>query len=87
MITKKLMHDIITFCNNYIDNDNIIIGITKYPTFLGIDFTIWTLTNGKHIDTPIGRISKYINNEEDFIEFKPMVLEELPKLLEELKEK
>lgn len=85
MITKQLMHDIITFCNNYIDNDNILISVTKYPTFLSVDLTVWTLTNKKNIDTSIGKIPKYINNEEDFIEFKQEVLEQLPKLLERLK--
>lgn len=86
MITKKLMHDIITFCNNYIDNDNIVINITKYPTFLSIDFAIWTLLDKKYIDKHIKNITRNIHNEKEFIEFKQMILEELPELLEQLKQ-
>lgn len=84
MITKKLMHDIITFCNNYIDNKNIVIHISKYPNFLGIDFNIWILVEN-HMDKYIGGVSGNIHNEKEFIEFKQIILEKLPKLLEQLK--
>lgn len=85
MFTKKLMHDIITFCNNYVDNDNIVISVDKYPNFIVIDFGVWKLSNEKRIDIFIGRIDKSIHNEEEFIKYKQQVLEELPKLLELLK--
>ena len=78
------MHNIITFCNNYIDNNNIVTHVTKYPTFLGIDFNVWILTENR-IDKYIGNVSRNIHNEEEFIEFKQKVLEQLPKLLEQLK--
>lgn len=40
MITKKLMKDIVTFCNKYINNDNILITITKYPKFIIVNFGV-----------------------------------------------
>ena len=80
------MHDIITFCNNYIDNDNIVISITKYPNFIAIGFGVWKLSNEKRIDIFIGRIDENIHNEKEFIKCKQKVLEELPKLLEQLKQ-
>lgn len=86
MITKKLFHDIITFCNNYIDNKNILFGINKYATFIGVGISIWSLDNNDMIDNQIGTITSHINNIDDFRDFKQKVLEELPKLLEKLKE-
>lgn len=86
MFTKKLMHDIITFCNNYINNDNIVITITKYSTFLSINFSVWLLYKNS-IHTYIGAVNKNIHNEKEFIKCKQEILEELPKLLEQLKEK
>lgn len=85
MITKKLMHNIITFCNNYINNDNIVISITKFANYLNVDFNVWALDKYKYIDKCIGSIGKSIHNEEEFIKFKQTILEELPKLLERLK--
>ena len=84
MITKKLMHNVITFCNNYIDNDNIAISVNKYPTFLSIYFAVWTLTEN-HLDNHIGTVNENIHNEEEFIKFKQKILKELPKLLKQLK--
>ena len=40
MITKQLTHNIITFCNNYINNKNIVFSITKYPTFINVCFNV-----------------------------------------------
>lgn len=86
MITKQLMHDIITFCNNYIDNKNIILSITKYSTYLSINFNVWT-TNNDVIQNCIGSLFSYIYNIDDFKYFKQKILKELPKLLEQVKEK
>lgn len=87
MITKKLVHDIITFCNNYIDNKNILFAINKYTTFIGAGISVWSLDNNDMIDNQIGTITSYISDINDFKEFKQKVLEKLPKLLEQLKEK
>ena len=84
MTIKQLTHKIITFCNNYIDNDNIIFGITKYPTYIAIEFDIWALNDEKYISTHIGLISKYIHNENEFNDFKNKVINELPELLKRI---
>lgn len=85
MITKQLMHDIITFCNNYIDNKNIILSITKYSTYLSVSFNVWTISDNT-LQKCIGSVLSYIHNIDDFKKFKEKVLKELPKLLEQLKE-
>lgn len=86
MITKQLMHDIITFCNNYIDNKNIVISISKCPNALNITFSVWTINNG-FMQNCIESVFSYINDIDDFKNFKQKILEKLPKLLEQLKEK
>lgn len=84
MTIKQLMHNIITFCNNYIDNKNVIFSITKYPTYIDVRFSVWTIKEG-YINTHIGTINKTVNNENDFNNFKNKVINELPELLEQLK--
>lgn len=85
MITKKLFHDIITFCNNYIDNKNIIISIIKISNFLSITFNVWTTDNHDMIDKNIGTINSYIKNIDDFKKFKEKVLDQLPLMLKQVK--
>lgn len=85
MITKQLMHDIITFCNNYIDNKNIIISITKYTRFIDVTISVWSITNGV-IDKNIGNINSYIEDIDAFNKFKEKVLNQLPLLLKQVKE-
>lgn len=87
MITKKLLHDIITFCNNYIDNKNVTFGIDKYSTFIAVSINIWSINNKGLIDDLIGTANLHIHDIDDFKHFKQKVLKELPKLLEQLKEK
>ena len=84
MTIKQLTHNIITFCNNYIDNKNIIFSISKYPTFIDVTFSIWALNNKKGIGTYIGSISKYMYDENDFNDFKNKVINELPELLKRI---
>lgn len=78
------MHDIITFCNNYIDNKNILSTITKYPSFISIDIEVWTVSNDA-INNRKGGISKNIHNENEFIKYKQEVLNQLPLLLKQVK--
>lgn len=87
MITKKLMHDIITFCNNYLNNDNIVINISKYATYLYINFGVWVLDKNKYIDKNIGSTTKYIHSEADFNKFKETIKDELSLLLVQLNTK
>lgn len=85
MITKKLIHDIITFCNNYIDNKNIIFKIAKFPGYIYVSIDVCELYANDIIKHSIGRIYHIITTEKGFIQYKQKVLEELPKLLEQLK--
>jgi len=87
MITKKLIHDIITFCNNYIDNKNIIFSITKYSKFIDVGINVWTINDDSFIDKNIGTINSYINDTNDFKKFKEKVLNQLPLLLKQVKTK
>lgn len=84
MTIKQLTHSIITFCNNYIDNENIIFNVTKYPTWIDVSFSIWALNNKGYLDTHIGNISKYIHDENEFNDFKNKVINELPELLKRI---
>lgn len=84
MTTKQLMHNIITFCNNYINNENVLFSIDKYPNFISVDVSVWKLHCGA-ISHQIGRIDKYIHNEDDFHNFIDKVTNELPELLEKIK--
>jgi len=84
MVTKKLMHDVITFCNNYIDNDNIIITITKYATYLHVNIAVWTLDKEKYINQYIGSISKHIHDEVEFNKLKETIKNEVFALLTKL---
>ncbi len=86
MITKKLIHNAITFCNNYIDNNNIVFDITKYPKFVNIAISVWTTNSVGIIDKSIGTISSYIVDIDDFNKFKEKVLNQLPLLLKQVKE-
>lgn len=84
MITKKLLHNIITFCNNYIDNKNILFSIVKYPCFISIEIEVWTVLNNA-INDRRGGIFENIHNEKEFIKFKERVLNQLPLLLKQVK--
>lgn len=84
MITKKLMHDIITFCNNYIDNENIVIGIVKYSTFISATINVWTIKSSGIINKNIGTINHYISDIDDFKKFKEKILNQLPLLLKQV---
>lgn len=85
MITKELMHNIITFCNNYIDNKYIIFTVTKYSKFVDVTINVWTIDNHYMIDKNIGTINSYINNIDDFKKFKEKVLNQLPLMLKQVK--
>lgn len=87
MITKKLLHDIVTFCNNYIDNKNITFGIDKYLTFIAVSINAWSINNKGLIDNLIGTINLHIHDIDDFNQFKQKVLNQLPSILKQIKEK
>lgn len=84
MITKKLLHNIVTFCNNYIDNKNIVISVIKYPTFINATIDVWTINSAGFIDKNIGIVHSYIEDINDFKKFKEKVLNQLPLLLKQV---
>lgn len=86
MVTKKLIHDIITFYNNYIDNDNIVFKIAKFSKYIFVCISVNKLYENGSINRCMGSIDELIYTKEDFIKHKQEVLENLPKLLERLKE-
>lgn len=81
------MHNVITFCNNYIDNDNIIITVTKYANYLHLNVAVCTLDKDKYINKYISSISKYIHNEVEFNKLKETIKDELSQLLIKLNTK
>lgn len=81
------MHDVITFCNNYLNNDNVVITITKYATYLYVNIGVWTLDKNKYIDKNIGSVTNHIHNETDFNKFKETIEDELSLLLAQLNTK
>lgn len=80
------MHDVITFCNNYIDNKNIVFKVAKFPEYIYVSIDICELYENNVIKRCMGKIDNNIYTKEDFIKYKQEVLENLPKLLERLKE-
>lgn len=86
MITKKLMKDVVTFCNKYVDNKNIVISIAKYPTFIDVSIHVWNLDKSKiTINDVVGSISQYVDTEEGLNKFKEKVSNQLPLLLKQVK--
>lgn len=85
MITKQLIHDIITFCNNYIDNKYIIFTVTKYSKFVDVTINVWTINDKGFIQDCIGTVNSYIGDIDDFKKFKEKVLNQLPLLLKQVK--
>lgn len=93
MITKELICDVINFCNTFINVKN----IGYRFTYIGnkdviiLDFKIWSLDEDGSISETIINLQKRIHNEHDFIEIKNNIIknyeEQLPMLLEQLKEK
>lgn len=86
MITKQLIYDIITFCNNYIDNKNIVFKVAKFPKGIYACFSICKLCDKDNsIDFNICSIDEFITNEKTFDKFKEKVLNQLPLALEQIK--
>lgn len=85
MITKQLMHDIVTFCNNYINNKHIIFSIVKYSTFIDVSINVWSINNKGFIENNIGTINSYVSDIDDFKKFKQKTLKQLPLMLEQAK--
>lgn len=84
-ITKKLIKDICTFLNTYIDIPNVIFSYTVYCNFINISANVWKLHNNGHIDD-IVRVSNYnIHNEKEFNEVKSKLIESVEIGLEQLK--
>lgn len=86
MTIKQLMHKVVAFCNNFIDNNHILVEIDKYPSgAINADISVWEVDNNNRIESCKGRVAKYIHNENDFHNFIDKTTNELPELLEQVK--
>lgn len=73
MITKKLIHQIVAFLNNYL-NDYVLCGYTYYcKKYIEVKFSIWTIKNNL-IDKSVVNYGQFIENEKDFNSFKEKVI-------------
>lgn len=85
MISRKLLHDIITFCNSFIDIENVIYSVDKYPNFISAHISVWIIRCGL-ISYCVSGIDSHINSKDNFIKFKETVLKELPTYLKRAEE-
>ena len=84
-ITKKLIKDICTFLNTFIDIPNVIFSYTVYCNFINISVNVWKLHNDGHIDDIVRTCSFTIHNEKEFNETKDKIIESVKIGLEQLK--
>ncbi len=75
MISKSLVHSVVTFCNNYIGNKYITHSISIFPKHIACNISIWKLDLSGYIDTCIHTYYGHIEDIDDFINFKRKVLE------------
>lgn len=79
MITKKLIHQLVTFLNNYLGIRNVVCGYTYYgKDYIRVHFAIWSIKNDC-IQNQIANYDRFINNENDFNIFKEEVTNNIDK--------
>lgn len=87
MISKQLIHKVITFLNTFNSNKNIVWSITIFNTNnsrIICNIQIWKLDKNDFIEYNIGSISNTIHNFKEFNNFKEQVNKELPLILKKL---
>lgn len=87
MISKQLIHKVITFLNTFNSNKNIVWSITIFNTNnsrIICNIQIWKLNKNDFIEYNIGSISNTIHNIKEFNNFKEQVNKELPLILKKL---
>lgn len=84
MITKKLLHDILTLHNKFINNKGIITSISVYNVYtiwVCCSIRLWSLKEDGSLDKYIDGINCDIRNKEDFIKYKKIIDNQIVKLL------
>lgn len=86
MISKQLIHKVITFLNTFNSNKNVIWDITVWNARPRItcNINVWSLDNNNTIKYCVGSINDTIHNIEEFNKFKETVEQTLPSILEKL---
>ena len=83
MITKKLIHDISTFHNTFIDVEGIIIKVDIYnatTSFIMVSIKLWSFNDGGLIDVIEG-VTDNIHNYKEFERYKENVRNKIVPLL------
>lgn len=87
MISKQLIHKVVTFLNTFNSNKNIIWSIKiiniNRPR-IECDIRIWELNKNDWLEDCISYITDNIHNIEEFNDFKEKVNKKLPSILKEL---
>ena len=74
MISKKLIHQVVTFLNNYLGVKNVIYAYTYYgKDYISVSFNIWSI-KGETLCKCIAHYDRYISTENDFNSFKEKVI-------------
>lgn len=87
MISKSLVHNIVTFCNNYINNKCITCVIDILFSHIGCAISIWELDDNGHLDICKHTYYGHIENINDFINYKRKVLKTIDTYMYEVKTK
>lgn len=86
MISKKLIHQVVTFLNNYLGIRNVVCGYTYYgKDYIQVSFNLWSVKNDM-IEKSIAQYGQYITNEDNFNVFKERVIKNFDKDLATAKE-
>lgn len=85
-ITKKLLKDICTFLNTFIDISNVVFSYTVYCNFINVSVNVWKLHDDGSISDIARTCSFNIRNEKEFNEIKDKIIESVKIGLEQLEE-
>ena len=83
MITKQLVHDIVTFFNNYIENKYVMCNLGIYTGFISCHISIWSLSKKGYIGECVHAYNTDIRDDNDFIEYKRKVLDTINGFIKE----
>lgn len=86
MISKQLVHKVVTFLNTFNSNKNVVCSIIIWNNRPRINCSIevWSLDNNDSIVNCVGSIRDVIHNIKEYIDFKEKVNKELPLILKKL---
>lgn len=79
MISKKLIHQVVTFLNNYLNIRNVTCGYTYYgKDYISISFSVWSIKRDT-IEKTVANYGQFVSNENDFNTFKQRVIKNFDK--------